>query len=145
MYQHDSFYLQIEGSVDEDSTKSDEEYDDLAIRDGQENEYWSHDEGENKKEVPVLGNDDDPSIIENCGDLSGKKYRENLNLFLTNSSDQLFEPLCTCSSMLLEKNQESMTLPSSNVRLRRRSLSIPATGKRRSLLNGPILSGTPQR
>ncbi|OVA18030.1 hypothetical protein BVC80_1835g439 [Macleaya cordata] len=134
---------EMEGSVDEESTKSDEEYDDLAMRDGQENGYWSDDEGEFKKVVPVFG--DDPSIIYNGGNLSGEKYRENLNLFLKNSSDRLSEPLCSYSSMLLEKNHESITLASSNVRMRRRSLSIPAMGKRGSLVNGPILSGAPHR
>lgn len=34
-----SFYFQIEGSVNEESTKSDEEYDDLAVQHVQENGY----------------------------------------------------------------------------------------------------------
>lgn len=34
----------MEGSVDEELTKSDEEFDDLAMRDVQENGYWSDDE-----------------------------------------------------------------------------------------------------
>lgn len=33
----------MEGSVDEDSTKSDEEYDDLAMQDGLDNGCWSDD------------------------------------------------------------------------------------------------------
>ncbi|XP_008787365.2 P-loop NTPase domain-containing protein LPA1-like [Phoenix dactylifera] len=37
---------EMAGSVDEDLTKSDEEFDDLAMRDVQENGYWSDDEEE---------------------------------------------------------------------------------------------------
>ncbi|XP_029123000.1 P-loop NTPase domain-containing protein LPA1 isoform X2 [Elaeis guineensis] len=37
---------EMEGSVDEELTKSDEEFDDLAMRDMQENGYWSDDEKE---------------------------------------------------------------------------------------------------
>ena len=36
--------MQMEGSVDEESTKSDEEYDDLAMQDIQENGYFTDDE-----------------------------------------------------------------------------------------------------
>lgn len=39
-----SFYFQIEGSVNEESTKSDEEYDDLAVQHVQENGYLSGDD-----------------------------------------------------------------------------------------------------
>ncbi|KAJ6806012.1 P-loop NTPase domain-containing protein LPA1-like [Iris pallida] len=41
---------ELEGSVDEDSTKSDEEYDDLAMRDGQENGYWTDNDDETNKQ-----------------------------------------------------------------------------------------------
>ena len=36
--------MQMEGSVDEESTKSDEEYDDLAMQNIQENGYFTDDE-----------------------------------------------------------------------------------------------------
>ncbi|MCL7025216.1 hypothetical protein MKW94_025656 [Papaver nudicaule] len=130
----DKNHEDIEGSVDEESTKSDEEYDDLAMRDGQENGYWSDDERDHKKAASVLGE----------GDPGDHKYQENLDSFLKNRSGMLSELSCACSSMLLETNQETMPLASTNVRLRRRSLSIPAVRKRGSLLNGPILSGAPQ-
>ncbi|XP_026403187.1 P-loop NTPase domain-containing protein LPA1 homolog 1-like [Papaver somniferum] len=130
----DKNHEDIEGSVDEESTKSDEEYEDLAMRDGQENGYWSDDEGDLKKMVLILGKG---------GDAGNGKYQENLDIFLKNRSGMLSEPSCACSAMLLETNQETMPLASTKVRLRRRSLSIPAMGKRGSLVNGPILSGAP--
>ncbi|PIA37273.1 hypothetical protein AQUCO_03000103v1 [Aquilegia coerulea] len=121
---------EMEGSVDEESTKSDEEYDDLAMRDGQETGYWSDDEEEYKNLT---------AMREDGGKLSGDKYVENLNLFLKTSR----EPLWSYSSMLAEKNQKRIPM-SDNARLRKRSLSIPAMGKHGSLINGPILSGAPQ-
>jgi len=38
---HVSFLYQMEGSVEEGSARSDEEYEDLAICDGQDGGYWS--------------------------------------------------------------------------------------------------------
>lgn len=127
---------EMEGSVDEESTKSDEEYDDLAMRDGLETGYWSDDEEELKKLTSVC---EDLSTT-NSMNLSGDKYLDNLNLFLKTTR----EPLWSYSSLMSEKNQRLMPV-SSNTRMRKRSLSIPAMGKHGSLVNGPILSGTPQR
>ncbi|KAF5201493.1 P-loop ntpase domain-containing protein lpa1 [Thalictrum thalictroides] len=81
---------EIEGSVDEESTMSNEEYDDLAMRDGQETGYWSDDEEEYKKLT---------TMHEDGGKLSGDKYMENLNLFLKTSRD----PLWSYSSMRQNK------------------------------------------
>lgn len=129
--------LQI-GSVDEESTKSDEEYDDLAMQDVQGNGYWSGEEkrGDNPKIFPIS---DDQSA-----DKEGDKYRQNLDLFLRTRHQSFSEPLCSYSSLFLEKNE--MTMPcSGNVKIRkRRSLSIPALGRRGSIIRGPILSGAPQ-
>ena len=44
----------MEGSVDEESTKSYEEYDDLAMQDIQENGYWSNDDEEFKDKVVII-------------------------------------------------------------------------------------------
>ncbi|BFG34479.1 hypothetical protein CerSpe_207530 [Prunus speciosa] len=126
------------GSVDEESTKSDEEYDDLAMQDEQGNGYWSGEEkrGDNPKIFPVS---DDQSA-----DKEGDKYRQNLDLFLRTRHQSFSEPLCSYSSLFLEKNE--MTMPcSGNVKIRkRRSLSIPALGRHGSIIRGPILSGAPQ-
>ncbi|XP_042511380.1 P-loop NTPase domain-containing protein LPA1 homolog 2-like [Macadamia integrifolia] len=132
---------EMEGSVDEESTKSDEEYDDLAMQDEQETGYWSDNDEESKtKRVPISG-DPDTNSVEN---LKGDKYRENLDLFLRKSSEPMSEPLWSYSALLLDKNQKRMPA-GENVRMRKRSLSIPALGKHGSLLNGLILSGAPQR
>ncbi|KAF2292169.1 hypothetical protein GH714_014748 [Hevea brasiliensis] len=112
------------GSVDEESTKSDEEYDDLAMQDVLENGYWSGDESKEKVSSPLQGN----------------KYMQNR--FLRSRSEPLGEPLCPYSSLLVEKGGRILS-NSGSIKMRKRSLSIPATGKRG--VSGPILSGTPQR
>lgn len=63
------------GSVDEHSSKSDEEYDDLAMRDVTENGYWSDDEQQGLKKPPTLGAADD-------GDAMEGEYKHSLDLFL---------------------------------------------------------------
>lgn len=128
----------MEGSVDEESTKSDEEYDDLAMRDGLETGYWSDDEEELKKLTSVCEDLSTTNSMNLSG--SGDKYLDNLNLFLKTTR----EPLWSYSSLMSEKNQRLMPV-SANTRMRKRSLSIPAMGKHGSLVNGPILSGAPQR
>ena len=110
------------GSVDEESTKSDEEYDDLAMQDMQENGYWSDDDEEAKDKV-----------------MPGSRDR-NLDNFHRTKSETLSEP-CSYSSILLEKNE--MRKPS-NVKMRRRSLSIPAFRKHGAFMDGPILSAAPK-
>uniref|UniRef100_A0A7C8YEH9 Uncharacterized protein n=1 Tax=Opuntia streptacantha TaxID=393608 RepID=A0A7C8YEH9_OPUST len=112
----------VEGSVDEESTKSDEEYDDLAIQDGLENGYRS-DDGEDIK-------------VESLGSLSAhvennkkeNKYPPTLDMFLRTRSEPLTKALCLYTSVMPEKNENK--IPSNNIRIRRRSLSIPAFGKR---------------
>jgi len=97
----------MEGSVDEDSTKSDEEYDDLAMRDGQDNGYWSDDKEELAKEKKLTfdqGPTDDT-----------QKYRQNLDLFLK-LSQRFAEAPCTYS-LLPEKGERS-----ADMRARTRSL-----------------------
>lgn len=108
-----------EGSVDEESTKSDEEYDDLAMQDMQENGEWLDD--------VKLGLDHQGQSVGMLGD----RYRQNLDLFLRSRTrnEPMSEPPCSYAG---------------NFKMRKRSLSIPALGKHGSLINGPILSGASQ-
>nr|POF03748.1 p-loop ntpase domain-containing protein lpa1 like 1 [Quercus suber] len=110
------------GSVDEESTKSDEEYDDLAMQDMQENGYWSDDDEEAKDMV-----------------MPGSRDR-NLDNFHRTKSETLSEP-CSYSSILLEKNERRKP---GNGKMRRRSLSIPAFRKHGAFMDGPILSAAPK-
>lgn len=124
------------GSVDEQSTKSDEEYDDLAMQDVVENGYWSDDDEElRRKLLPAPG---DPGT--NVGE---DKYSKNLDLFLKHSNEQKIEPLCSYASVLVEKNERRVATPG-KARMRKRSLSIPAFGgDDGSIITDPILSGAP--
>lgn len=107
--------------MDEDSTKSDEEYDDLAIQDIQENGYWSENE-ESCEDLPLS------VLSQGISNFNGEKYKRNLNRFLRTES------LTVCESMRKK-------LPSSgNIRVRRRSRSISSVGKDGSILNGYDLS-----
>lgn len=124
--------LQV-GSVDEESTKSDEEYDDLAMQDVVENGYWSDDD-EFRSKVGLVGGELGSKMH------GGNRYRRNLDLFHRSRSEPVAvpEPQCSYSSLLVEKSERK-------AKLRTRSLSIPALGKHRSAMNDPILSGAPQR
>ena len=132
------------GSVDEESTKSDEEYDDLAMQDVQENGYWSDDDDDwfrGKLAAVAAGIETKMHV---------NKYHRNLDLFLRTRSEPVPvpvpvpEPLCSYSSLLVEKNERKLP-PTGKAKLRKRSLSIPALGKQSSAINDPILSGAPQR
>ncbi|KAF8395255.1 hypothetical protein HHK36_019197 [Tetracentron sinense] len=69
---------EMEGSIDEEWTKSDEEYDDLAMQDEQDSGYWSDkDEELKEKLVPLRG---EPGS-NNGVNLGGDKYQNNLDLF----------------------------------------------------------------
>ena len=79
------------------------------------------------------GVDDDEyerqSVVVGVG---GERYRQNLDLFLRSRTrnEGMSEPPCSYAG---------------NVKMRKRSLSIPALGKHGSLINGgPILSGASQ-
>ncbi|GMN24951.1 hypothetical protein TIFTF001_000737 [Ficus carica] len=123
------------GSVDEESTKSDEEYDDLAMQDMMDNGYWSEDdeEAKDKMAAPVSGD----QTFRRQRD----KFRRNTDNFLRSKSDPLSDPLCPYSSLLKEKNETRMPSPAKN---RRRSLSIPALGKHGPVISEAILSGAPR-
>ncbi|GLU11852.1 hypothetical protein SLE2022_285720 [Rubroshorea leprosula] len=122
------------GSVDEESTKSDEEYDDLVMQDVEEDGYWTDNEEAGDKVVPVSG---DQATL-----MKGDKYNHNLDIFLKTRSEKLAEPLRSYSSLIREKKERRLP-PFGSGRLRKRSLSIPATGK--DSINDLILSGAPER
>jgi hypothetical protein len=75
------------GSVDEHSTKSDEEYDDLAMRDVMENGEWSDDEQmvSSTKDSLALVSTPGTGIAE--GDTMGSRYHHSLDLFLKMSKE----------------------------------------------------------
>ncbi|KAL3530534.1 hypothetical protein ACH5RR_009856 [Cinchona calisaya] len=134
---------EMEGSVDEGSTKSDEEYDDLAVRDIQQNGYISDDDEElcNELESKMNFMDDLESQPGKLADeLHEEKYKQNLDGFLKNNGETLLEPPARSYSSFLRQKSERK-VPSGNVRTRKRSLSIPASGKDGSLENNPTLSG----
>lgn len=138
----------MEGSVDEDSTKSDEEYDDLAMRDDQENGYLSdYDEEETAKEnKPAFQKGhkkDNPTVTTE----DREKYQQNLDLFLK-LSERFAEAQCTYT-LLPEKRERS-----ADARARTRSLSdysrlhsqlqqgILSSGDSCPLFRGPMVTGT---
>ncbi|KAL1817079.1 hypothetical protein ACET3Z_019653 [Daucus carota] len=117
---------EIEGSVDEESTKSDEEYLDLAMQDIQENGYWSdNDESYEDAPLPVLADQSTDGLIT-------AKYKQNLDRFMRTKS----EPV---SDSIWKK-----VTTSGKVKLRRRSHSISAVGKVGSFFNGPDLPAAGQ-
>ncbi|MED6144719.1 hypothetical protein PIB30_118500 [Stylosanthes scabra] len=106
------------GSVDEESTKSDEEYDDLAMQDVQASGYWSDDDDGFMNKMNPISRDQGTK-------LQGNKYRQNLDLFLRTRSEPVTESLFSYSSLLVEKSEKRLP-PSGKAKLRKRSLSIPA-------------------
>ncbi|KAK8641574.1 hypothetical protein V6N13_010970 [Hibiscus sabdariffa] len=124
------------GSVDEGSTKSDEEYDDLAMQDGQENGYCSDDE-----ECPsdmLL-----PFLADQAIHTRGNQYNRNLDLFPERGAKQFSEPQVYYPAVLIEKND--MGSPLGNVQMSKGSLSIPSLGNNGSIITDPIFSRSPQR
>lgn len=129
---------EIEGSVDEESTKSDEEYDDLAMQDDQDYGYCTDNDDDDFKEkilscssnFPTLGNDNK----------IGDKYPPTLDMFLRTKSEPLSETLCSYPPVFARSAKKT---PPGNSRMRKRSLSIPAVGKPVNAA-GAILSGAPE-
>ncbi|XP_028066811.1 P-loop NTPase domain-containing protein LPA1 homolog 2-like isoform X2 [Camellia sinensis] len=132
---------EMEGSVDEESTKSDEEYDDLAMQDIQESGYRSDDEDEEFKDkvVPISG---EVPTLELPG-IRGDKDRQNLDHMRTRSEP--FSDLPPSYSHRLREKNENRVPSSGNVKMRRRSHSIPSSGKRGGVSKGQILSRATQR
>ncbi|WZY75396.1 hypothetical protein YC2023_021780 [Brassica napus] len=112
------------GSVDEESTKSDEEYDDLAMED---KSYWTDNEEESRDTVAVMSEKKHKLMTKD------DKYVQNLDLFLrTAANKQLVEPLELCASLFTCENGNTRRL-SGKEKMKKRSLSISALGKRGSV------------
>ncbi|XP_041994810.1 P-loop NTPase domain-containing protein LPA1 homolog 2-like [Salvia splendens] len=125
-----NLHEELEGSVDEQSTKSDEEYDDLAMEDSPHDGYVSDDE----LNANFLISED----LSNRKGLHGDKYQRNLDLFLRTRHEPLLDSLlCPLSSPSKEKS-ERRPPPPGTCKLTRRSLSIPSFVKRGSVVNDPI-------
>ncbi|KAL8204743.1 hypothetical protein R6Q57_010366 [Mikania cordata] len=104
---------EMEGSVDEESTKSDEEYDDLAMQDVQENGYFTDVELESFSNTSDNQHDTITTTRTN-------KYKQNLDHFLRTKRESVADSPAV----------NSKRLPSSgNLRTRGRSYSISASGK----------------
>ncbi|KAI3809543.1 hypothetical protein L1987_25520 [Smallanthus sonchifolius] len=108
---------EMEGSVDEESTKSGEEYDDLAMQDIQEKGYFTDDEYDQKHNLvsPIHTNH------------HGDKY--SLDRFLRAKSEPSPDPVPHNPSVIKEKR----LVPSGNFKVKRRSHSISYFGK-----DGPL-------
>lgn len=117
--------FQLEGSVDEGSTKSDEEYDDLAMQDIPDSGYMCDEDEElnNKmKSNDVFSVSGDQS---NRNNLHGDKYHENIDLFRRTKSEPLSESVTTRPfAPPIRHKSERRLLLSGNYRLRKRSQSI---------------------
>ncbi|KAK6144419.1 hypothetical protein DH2020_021239 [Rehmannia glutinosa] len=116
---------ELEGSVDEESTKSDEEYDDLAMQDIPDSGYMCDDDEElnNKmKSNDVLSVSRDQP---NKNELHGEKNQQNLDLFHRTKSEPLSESFMPAfATPLRDKNDRRVVPPPGSYRLRRRSQSI---------------------
>ncbi|GER27358.1 P-loop containing nucleoside triphosphatehydrolases superfamily protein [Striga asiatica] len=113
---------EMEGSVDEESTKSDEEYDDLAMQDSG---YMCDDDDHQELNltrmksmylVPISRDDSQP-----CN-----KDKQNPNQFLRTKSEPLSESLVVrgFASPLRDKNERRVPLPGDDYRARRLSLGV---------------------
>lgn len=109
---------QMEGSVDEESTKSDEEYDDLAMQDIQENGYFTDDEFDSNHRLASPTKHD-----------HGDKYSQNLDRFLRAKSEPSPDSTHPSRSIIRERRLVS----SASLKVKRRSHSISSFGK-----DGPL-------
>ncbi|CAH9097456.1 unnamed protein product [Cuscuta epithymum] len=135
------FHEELEGSVDEEYTKSDEEYDDLAMLDGQQNGYApdNNDKFKNSfhssdKVVPVSGDQDETNNLTEIP-------KESTRSFLRTKSETYSMPLPSCNSSFHEESEKRVPF-NGNIRIKKRSLSIPSLGKHGSLVfnNHPLPS-----
>ncbi|URE20061.1 2-phosphoglycerate kinase-related [Musa troglodytarum] len=111
---HKEIHDEVEGSVDEDSTKSDEEYDDLAMRDGLENGYWSDNDCPESTNIKRIA--DDQESINEVDCVAAGEYQHNLEHIFKRSQGVVEPPLpCTLPCEINET--------STGQRTRRRSLS----------------------
>lgn len=92
---------------------SDQEYDDLAMQDTPEIGYRLDKDEDDHKSKPTTVYCD----------------HEKLDLFLRTRSEPMLEPMCSHSNAVVVKNEKSLTPHPDTLRLKKRSLSIPALGK----------------
>ncbi|KAI4385477.1 hypothetical protein MLD38_003499 [Melastoma candidum] len=95
------------GSVDEEFTKSDEEYDDLAMQDAHDAGYWS---------------DDDEPKHQKLVDTPRDKYSKNLDLFLRCRDDHKKPLQCSCCSAVVEGTRQHLLAMSRSGEGRKASL-----------------------
>ncbi|KAK4441195.1 P-loop NTPase domain-containing protein LPA11 [Sesamum alatum] len=132
---------ELEGSVDEELTKSDEEYDDLAVEDFSDGGYKSGDDEEFNIEMEFKEALSVPRDQPNKEGPRGENYRKNLDLFHSTKSEAV-----SGSSLM-----RSITTPprdkndkrSRYYKLRKRSQSIPAFRDHGSLINAAITEEAP--
>nr|GLL43118.1 P-loop NTPase domain-containing protein LPA1 homolog 1 [Ipomoea trifida] len=92
-----------EGSVDEESTKSDEEYDDLAMQDTQQSGYCSDDDEESMNKFELSN-----KVVPVSGDLISEEainfdeiYQQKLGLFFRSEGEASLGPSQLCYSSFL--------------------------------------------
>ncbi|KAG2329934.1 hypothetical protein Bca4012_020536 [Brassica carinata] len=117
------------GSVDEESTKSDEEYDDLAMED---KSYWTdrEEEEEETRDTISMASENNHKEATTKPKKDDDKYIQNLDLFLKTANQPLTES---------EYRNRMLIAASDKGKMRKRSLSIPAVGKHGSIIDDQIL------
>ncbi|KAL9679502.1 hypothetical protein QQ045_017366 [Rhodiola kirilowii] len=114
---------EVEGSVDEESTKSDEEYDDLAMQDVQENEFLTENDAGTEESWEL-------------------KYQQNLERFIESSEDVLPKTQNNSNPIHVSKNEKNVVSAAGHLRMRKLSQSIPAYHEHGSAINGlALMSG----
>ncbi|EOA23565.1 hypothetical protein CARUB_v10016758mg [Capsella rubella] len=115
------------GSVDEESTKSDEEYDDLAMED---KSYWTDNEEKEESQDTIS------MVSEATNPNKDEKYSQNLDRFLRTANQPLTESL----ELRGEYENRMGVANSDKAKMRKRSLSIPALRKHSSIIDDQILA-----
>ncbi|CAF1708661.1 hypothetical protein Bca4012_006343 [Brassica carinata] len=121
------------GSVDEESTKSDEEYDDLAMED---KSYWTDNEEEKEtRDTISMASENNHKEATTKPKKDDEKYIQNLDLFLRTVNQPLTESL----ELTSEYRNRMLIAASDKAKMRKRSLSIPAVGKHGAIIDDQIL------
>lgn len=120
--------------MDEESTKSDEEYDDLAMED---KSYWTDNEEDETRDTVSMVSEINRSEAATKPDNKDDKYIKNLDLFLKKTASQ---PLTESLELTSEFRNRIVVADSDKAKMRKRSLSIPAVGKHGSIIDDQILA-----
>ncbi|KAJ0967326.1 hypothetical protein J5N97_024243 [Dioscorea zingiberensis] len=125
---------EMEGSVDEESTKTDEEYEDLAIRDSFENGYWSDDDEEqNENKLAEKNNSALSGIVGN-----NDQHNQDLLHMMpesTSARNQMKKRSLSDNSRLLGRLRRNTSLSKSGPL--RRGASSPQGGFQSSVVISP--------